>query len=154
MRVETFASVHQMVSLIQGTLPVVERGRRVKQCLWTLKEVFPPGSMTGAPKKRSVELLRILERGLASSSSSKSIAGRRGPYSGVLGYASLSGQADLSVIIRGAFGTYSSTAVDLTVGAGGAITSLSHPEEEYDEMLVKLHSVLPSISCTFGSLDD
>ena len=90
---------------------------------------FPPGSMTGAPKQRTVQLLEGLERGVP-----------RGVYSGTLGYFSLDGSADLAVVIRticvgGGDGATAQRKV--SVGAGGAITMGSDPGGEYDEMLLK-----------------
>jgi para-aminobenzoate synthetase len=103
--------------------------------------------MTGAPKKRSVEILRTLE------DNARSI------YSGVLGYWCVGGGGDWSVIIRSCFkydqrfettaqgdaGNLGNTDADeWVIGAGGAITALSDPEAEWDEMIVKLQSVLKS----------
>ncbi|TPX31087.1 hypothetical protein SmJEL517_g05506 [Synchytrium microbalum] len=127
-KVESYASIHTMVSTIKGSLrPGLTAVDAVMKC-------FPPGSMTGAPKRRTVEILEDLEKS------------PRGVYSGALGYFSLTGEADFAVVIR--------TAIihnqELSVGAGGAIVSLSSPTEEYDEMLLKLSSVLPSISHAFG----
>jgi para-aminobenzoate synthetase len=98
--------------------------------------------MTGAPKKRSVEILQTLE------DNARSI------YSGVLGYWCVGGGGDWSVIIRSCF-KYdrrfaattqgdSENADEWVIGAGGAITALSEPEAEWDEMIVKLQSVLKS----------
>ncbi len=80
--VEEHPTLLQLVSVIEGDL---EAGRDVADLLVS---AFPPGSMTGAPKPRSIELLRALERG------------PRGPYSGALGYIAADGRADLSVVIR------------------------------------------------------
>jgi para-aminobenzoate synthetase len=97
--------------------------------------------MTGAPKKRSVEILQTLEDD------------NRSIYSGVFGYWDVGGGGDWSVVIRSCF-KYDDQprdeAVDhddnqaetWTIGAGGAITALSDPESEWDEMLTKLKSVL------------
>jgi para-aminobenzoate synthetase len=94
--------------------------------------------MTGAPKKRSVEILQSLEDA------------ERSLYSGVFGYWCVSGAGDWSVTIRSCFkhdeqphdGTRTSTEEQWVVGAGGAITALSDPEAEWDEMVTKLQSVL------------
>jgi len=102
--------------------------------------------MTGAPKKRSVEILRTLENG------------ERNVYSGVFGYWCVGGGGDWSVTIRSCFkydGRYGCEHVSREVptpsgayveewvmGAGGAITALSDVESEWEEMLIKLRSVL------------
>ncbi|KAF1961123.1 para-aminobenzoate synthase component 1 [Byssothecium circinans] len=96
---------------------------------------LPPGSMTGAPKKRSCELLRAVEAGQP-----------RGIYSGVLGYLDIGGAGDFSVVIRTAVkiddpSTSTTSTEDVwTIGAGGAITAQSVPEAEYEEMLGKFQS--------------
>jgi para-aminobenzoate synthetase len=121
MAVETYANVHHLVSTIRGhKRPDVSSVRAVQQC-------FPPGSMTGAPKLRSMEILGRLENRL------------RGPYSGALGYFSLTGEAELSVVIRTAVFDGSGA---MTVGAGGAIVLDSKPEEEFAEMLTKMATPL------------
>lgn len=102
--------------------------------------------MTGAPKKRSVEILQTLEDQ------------ERGIYSGVFGYFCVSGGGDWSVTIRSCFKyddistkgqcRQSVDSEEWIVGAGGAITALSDAEAEWDEMIVKLESVL----LAFGAL--
>ncbi|CCG84291.1 protein of unknown function [Taphrina deformans PYCC 5710] len=130
MQVEEYHTVFQLVSVITGNVTAPYTGLDI------LSRSLPPGSMTGAPKKRSVELLQKLE------------GRRRGVYSGVCGYLSVCGGGDWSVIIRSAF-KYDSENVDGTkrdvwwIGAGGAITALSQPESEWHEMLTKLESTLP-----------
>ncbi|GME85023.1 unnamed protein product [Ambrosiozyma monospora] len=111
------------------------------QGLDLLHSTLPPGSMTGAPKKRSVELLHTLEQNK-----------RRGIYSGCCGYLGLNDFGDFSVIIRSLF-SYTDdieSSVDgekekvdcWRCGAGGAITVLSTDVGEWEEMLIKLDSVL------------
>lgn len=127
MHVETYEKVHHLVSTIRGTLhPHVNSVEAVQTC-------FPPGSMTGAPKLRSVQILDGLERHQP-----------RGVYSGCLGYFSLNGSADFNVVIRTAVAsTKSNGLVQVSVGGGGAITFLSDPEQEWKETLLKTKSVSP-----------
>ncbi|KEF60343.1 aminodeoxychorismate synthase [Exophiala aquamarina CBS 119918] len=98
---------------------------------------LPPGSMTGAPKKRSCEILHGLERR------------NRGVYSGAIGYMDISGRGAWSVCIRTAFANdddiMDMKGVEMQkwrIGAGGAITVLSDEEQEWEEMMTKLDSVL------------
>ncbi|OWZ59874.1 para-aminobenzoate synthetase [Cryptococcus neoformans c45] len=113
--------VHNLVTTVQGTLADnVGSVEAVKRC-------FPPGSMTGAPKLRSVQLLDEFENHQ-----------RRGIYSGALGYFSVDGVTDLSVVIR----TIVVENNRLSIGAGGAITWLSDREKEWDEVLTKVKSVV------------
>jgi para-aminobenzoate synthetase len=106
--------------------------------------------MTGAPKKRSVEILQTLE------DQDRSI------YSGVFGYWCVSGSGDWSVTIRSCFkfeqqqsdekGTQQRPPTEeWIIGAGGAITALSNPEAEWEEMTTKLNSVLRAFSSSPSS---
>ncbi|KAI6042701.1 ADC synthase [Pisolithus marmoratus] len=146
--VEEYSTVWQLVSVIEGKVGNevdAPDNRRANGALgWELlRRSLPPGSMTGAPKKRSVEILRTLEDG------------ERNVYSGVFGYWCVSGAGDWSVTIRSCskydnrYGCKHTTgapvddrAEEWVIGAGGAITALSEPELEWQEMLTKLRSVL------------
>ncbi|EKC99887.1 4-amino-4-deoxychorismate synthase [Trichosporon asahii var. asahii CBS 8904] len=113
--------VHNLVTTVRGRLaPHIGPVEATKRC-------FPPGSMTGAPKLRTVQLLDGFEAGYP-----------RGIYSGALGYFSLCGSSDLSVVIR----TMVLEGEDLSIGAGGAITWLSDRAEEWKEVLTKVQSVV------------
>ncbi|KAI8977481.1 ADC synthase [Mycotypha africana] len=128
MHIETYEKVHHLVSTIRGTLyPHVHSVKAIQTC-------FPPGSMTGAPKLRSVQLLDELEDGQ-----------RRGVYSGCLGYFSLNGSMDFNVVIRTAVVVDRKEGIEVSVGGGGAVTFLSDPEQEWKEALLKTMSVAPSL---------
>ncbi|MFJ5230918.1 aminodeoxychorismate synthase component I [Kitasatospora sp. NPDC088391] len=121
--VERHASVHQLVSTVRAQLAP---GRSAVDCV---RAAFPGGSMTGAPKIRTMRLIDRLEEG------------PRGVYSGALGYFSLSGAADFSIVIR----TAVITPGRLRYGTGGAVTALSDPAAEFEETMVKsapLHTLL------------
>ncbi|KAI9657963.1 MAG: para-aminobenzoate synthase, (PABA) [Bathelium mastoideum] len=131
MGVEEYATVYQLVSVVEGDLHSKSNSTTG---LDVLAASLPPGSMTGAPKKRSCELLHNIEQRRV-----------RGVYSGVLGYLDVGGGGDFSVGIRLAFSWDQDRqdGYDLwRVGAGGAITAQSNDEAEYAEMSTKLEAVL------------
>ncbi|MCH6468950.1 aminodeoxychorismate synthase component I [Sinomonas terrae] len=130
--VETYATVHQLVSTIEAQLrPGASRAEAVAAA-------FPPGSMTGAPKISTMDILDRLE-GVP-----------RGVYSGAIGYFSRTGAADLSVVIRTLVvverpdGT-----ARLSLGVGGAVVADSDPDAEHDEIRAKSFAVLSTLSAQF-----
>jgi para-aminobenzoate synthetase len=121
--VETYAPVHQLVSTIRGTL---RAGVSAVDCV---RATFPGGSMTGAPKIRTMQIIDRLEEG------------PRGLYSGALGWFGLSGAADLSIVIR----TLVATGDRVRFGVGGAVIALSDPEGEYEETIVKSRAMTSAL---------
>lgn len=113
----SFPLVHQMISTISSELDTRFHS------LDAIKYAFPMGSMTGAPKIRAMQLLEQFE------------STSRGLYSGSIGYFSPDGNFDFNVVIRGF--SYESQKHYLNWMTGGAITSLSDPEKEYEECLLK-----------------
>ena len=121
--VETYATVFHLVSNIRGELA---QGRDVTDLL---RAAFPGGSITGAPKYRAMEIIDELEHG------------KRGLYTGSIGYLTLDGDCDLNIVIRTALhrdGRYH-------LGVGGGITSESDLEFEYEETLQKAKAVLEAL---------
>lgn len=124
MGVESYSTVHQLVSTISSLLrPEVSAVDAAAAC-------FPGGSMTGAPKPSTMHIIDRLENRA------------RGIYSGSLGFFSASGAANLSIVIR--------TLVvlpngDVSLSAGGAIVADSDPDAEYEEMLAKLRAAVPGV---------
>jgi para-aminobenzoate synthetase len=127
--VETYATVHQLVSTIRAKL---RDDVTPAECV---RAIFPGGSMTGAPKRRTMQIIDRLE------------GGPRGIYSGAIGYFSLSGAVDLNIVIR----TMVVSGDKITIGTGGAIVALSDPEEELAEIRLKAHALLECIRATARS---
>jgi len=122
--VESYANVHHLVSTVEGRL------RAGKDALDLITAAFPPGSITGAPKIRAMQLIAEAEQD------------RRGSYCGALGWIGEGGQAmDLNVMIRTLDLTRSDAGWDVSARSGGAITIESDPVAEYEETLHKLSAL-------------
>jgi len=119
--VYSFPQVHQMISTISGELK--------DELHWVdaIKETFPMGSMTGAPKKRVMELIEQYEKT------------KRGLFSGSIGYINPDGDFDFNVVIRSIL--YNASEKYLSFQAGSAITFYSDAEEEYNECLLKAEAI-------------
>lgn len=122
----TYPHVHQMISTVTSTL------RDDIHFVDAIKEAFPMGSMTGAPKIRAMEIMEQCE------------ATRRGLYSGAVGYISPSRNFDFNVIIRSIL--YNQTDNFINFMAGSAITIGSVPENEYRECLLKAASMAQTLN--------
>ncbi|KAH8070434.1 4-amino-4-deoxychorismate synthase [Aureococcus anophagefferens] len=117
--VESFATVHQLVTTVRGDLAAGN------DALDAVAAAFPPGSMTGAPKRRTTELIDALERR------------DRGAYA-ALGFFAPNGAADLNVVIRTAvLSSLASRAPRVEIAAGGALTALSDVADEWAEVTLK-----------------
>ncbi len=116
-KVYSFQQVHQMISTVTST---VDKNTSPVEII---RSAFPMGSMTGAPKIRAMQLIETYE------------STKRGLYSGSVGYFSPSGDFDFNVIIRSIL--YNADKHYLSFTVGGAITSKSDPEKEFEETMLK-----------------
>lgn len=119
--VYTFPGVHQMISTVKGKLQSNAAFGDI------IKAAFPMGSMTGAPKKRVMQLIEKYEKT------------KRGIYSGTVGYITPGKDFDFNVVIRSIM--YNETNRYVSYQAGSAITFESDPESEYEECLVKAAAI-------------
>ena len=120
---ERYATVHHLVSTVIGTL---EPGR---DAIDLLCATFPGGSITGAPKVRAMEIIAELE------------PSRRGVYCGSIGYLSVTGVMDTSIVIR----TYQAVHGRVYFSAGGGIVADSDPEQEYRETFDKARALIRAL---------
>lgn len=123
--IHTFETVHQMISTVRGTL------RPDAHPMDALRDAFPMGSMTGAPKVIAMELIEQYEKT------------RRGLYSGAVGYFDPSGDFDFNVVIRSIL--YNASTQYVSAQVGGAIVYDSVPEGEYEECLLKLEAMVRAL---------
>lgn len=126
MAVESFETVHQLVSTIRGTL------REDTSPVECIRACFPPGSMTGAPKLRTMEIIDELE------------GSARGVYSGAIGYLGLGGGCDFSVTIR----TIVLAGGEAEIGTGGAIVLQSNAQNELGEAFLKAEAPLAALGAS------
>ena len=117
----SFPQVHQMISSISGKIGT---GGHWVDCI---EATFPIGSMTGAPKKRVLELIEQYENR------------KRGLFSGAVGYVNPEGDFDFNVVIRSIF--YNKSNRYLSYQAGSAITFYSDAQQEYEECLLKVSAI-------------
>jgi para-aminobenzoate synthetase component 1 len=129
----SFPQVHQMISTVSGQLR--------KDIHWTdaVKATFPMGSMTGAPKKRVMELVEQYERT------------RRGIFSGAVGYVTPQRDFDFNVVIRSIL--YNAANKYLSYQVGSGITFYSDAEKEYEECLLKAAAIKKSLHVMQGSIN-
>ena len=120
--VYSFPQVHQMISTIKADL--------ADGLHWTdaIRATFPMGSMTGAPKRRVMQLIDQYE------------PSARGLFSGSIGYITPEANFDFNVVIRSIF--YDAESGNLSFSAGGGITANSNPEDEYTESLLKAEAMM------------
>lgn len=123
---EQYATVHHLVSTVVGELA------RDRDVVDLLRAAFPGGSITGAPKIRAMQIIAELE------------PTQRGVYCGSIGYLSVTGALDTSIVIR----TYLVLGEDVYFQVGGGIVADSDPEQEYRETLDKARGLISALGAT------
>ncbi len=123
---EQYATVHHLVSTVVGELPPD------RDVVDLLRAAFPGGSITGAPKIRAMQIIAELE------------PTARGVYCGSIGYMSVTGATDLSIVIR----TYLVLGDDVYFQVGGGVVADSDPEQEYRETLDKARGLIAALATT------
>jgi len=126
-KVYSFAQVHQMISTVSATVS------KDIHPVDILKNTFPMGSMTGAPKVAAMQIIETLEET------------KRGLYSGAVGYMSPTGDFDFNVVIRSIL--YNTRNKYISFSVGSAITALSIPEQELEECLLKAKAMREVLLC-------
>ncbi len=121
-----FEQVFQMISTVKGQL------KQEKHFIEAIKQSFPMGSMTGAPKVMAMQLIEKYEQS------------KRGLYSGAVGYIKPDGDFDFNVVIRSIL--YNASKAYLSFQVGGAIVYDSNAEDEYAECLLKAKAILKTLS--------
>jgi para-aminobenzoate synthetase component 1 len=129
--VESFANVHHLVSTVEGMLA---EGR---DALHVMRDCFPGGSVTGAPKLRAMQIIDQLE------------PNRRGIYCGAIGYVGFDGNMDTNIAIRTL--VYSNS--EIYCWAGGGIVADSELEAEFNETMVKSSAMLKVLQIYGGEHD-
>ncbi len=124
--IHTFETVHQMITEVNC---MVDSKTGLSE---VLRATFPMGSMTGAPKISAMKNIDLLEQK------------GRGVYSGSVGYISPDGDFDLNVLIRSLFHNAETEIIEASVG--GAITSLSNAEDEYNECVLKAEALIKTVN--------
>lgn len=131
-KLETFASVHHLVSTVRGEL------KKNKTAVDLLASCFPGGSITGVPKIRAMEIIEELE------------PTRRGPYCGAMGYIGFDGSMDSNILIRTL--VYEGDTVSFQVGGG--IIADSNPDDEYQETFHKAEGLFRSFETETHEMDE
>jgi para-aminobenzoate synthetase component 1 len=121
-----FKHLFQMISTVSGEL------KDSVHFIDSIKNAFPMGSMTGAPKIKAMELIEKYEQA------------KRGLFSSAVGFITPAGDFDFNVVIRSIF--YDGTDKRLSFQAGSAITYDSDPHEEYEECMLKVKAILNAIN--------